>query len=86
MVVVTAIWGSISILAILSKLPSPVFVFFRVFISATVLAIAIRSIRLEVFRNRYVLLSGLFLALNWILLFYAVAMLQIGRASCRERV
>jgi hypothetical protein len=42
MLTVTAIWGSVPVIFKLSGLPSPVFVFFRVAITAVLLAAALR--------------------------------------------
>jgi len=81
MIITTAIWGSIPILAIFSDLPSPVFVFFRVFITSIFLIPVIRKrVNLRNLINKYVFLSGIFLALNWILLFYAVSIIQVSEA------
>jgi len=81
MIITTAIWGSIPILAIFSDLPSPVFVFFRVFITSIFLILVIRKkVNLRNLINKYVFLSGIFLALNWILLFYAVSIIQVSEA------
>lgn len=81
MIITTAIWGSIPILAIFSDLPSPVFVFFRVFITSLFLLLVIgKRINLRNLINKYVILSGIFLALNWILLFYAVSIIQVSEA------
>lgn len=81
MIITTAIWGSIPILAIFSDLPSPVFVFFRVFITSLFLLLVIgKKVNLRNLINKYVILSGIFLALNWILLFYAVTIIQVSEA------
>ncbi len=80
MVVVTAIWGSVSILAIWSGLPSPVFVFFRVFIAFLILLAFLREFDAKSFLRISVFLSGIFLALNWIALFYAVLLVPVAEA------
>ncbi|CCC82415.1 DMT family transporter [Thermoproteus tenax] len=80
MVVTTAIWGSVSILSIYSGLPSPVFVFFRVFFTALSLLLLLRNVKVQLLRDRLIAASGVFLALNWIFLFYSVAMLPVSIA------
>lgn len=80
MIVTTAIWGSIPILAILSGLPSPVFVFFRVFLTFLFLLPIIRRFRVKYMVNTYVILSGLSLALNWVLLFYSITLIPVSNA------
>lgn len=81
MIITTIIWGSIPILAIFSDLPSPIFVFFRVFITSLfLLPIIGKKINLHALTNKYVILSGIFLALNWIFLFYAVVLTQVSEA------
>lgn len=81
MVITTAIWGSIPILAIFSNLPSPIFVFFRVFItSLALLPFVGKRVNFHALVNKYVILSGVFLALNWIFLFYAVTTTSVSEA------
>ena len=79
----TVIWGSIPVFAIWADLPSPVFVFFRVMISALLLGLILRrglKKSLANLLNPYVLVSGILLALNWVFLFYAVFMIPVSEA------
>ncbi len=79
----TVIWGSIPVFAIWADLPSPVFVFFRVLISAFLLGLILRrglKKSLVNLLNPYVLVSGILLALNWVFLFYAVFMIPVSEA------
>ncbi|MGP6207092.1 DMT family transporter [Cuniculiplasma sp. SKW3] len=79
----TVIWGSIPIFSVWSALPSPVFVFFRVFVSTIVLySLMKKDIRgdLSALFNAYVVLSGILLAANWVFLFYAVNIIPISEA------
>jgi drug/metabolite transporter (DMT)-like permease len=77
MLTVTAIWGSVPVIFKLSGLPSPVFVFFRVAITAVLLAVALRRFTCG---GLTAVLSGVFLALNWIFLFYATALMPVSTA------
>jgi drug/metabolite transporter (DMT)-like permease len=77
MLTVTAIWGSVPVIFKLSGLPSPVFVFFRVAITAVLLAAALRRFACG---GLTAVLSGVFLALNWIFLFYATALMPVSTA------
>ena len=77
MLAVTAIWGSVPVIFKLSGLPSPVFVFFRVAITAVLLAAALRHFTCS---GLTAVLSGVFLALNWIFLFYATAHMPVSTA------
>jgi drug/metabolite transporter (DMT)-like permease len=77
MLAVTAIWGSVPVIFKLSGLPSPVFVFFRVAITAVLLAVALRRFACG---GLTAVLSGVFLALNWIFLFYATALMPVSTA------
>jgi drug/metabolite transporter (DMT)-like permease len=77
MLTVTAIWGSVPVIFKLSGLPSPVFVFFRVAITAVLLAAALRRFTCS---GLTAVLSGVFLALNWIFLFYATALMPVSTA------
>jgi drug/metabolite transporter (DMT)-like permease len=77
MLTVTAIWGSVPVIFKLSGLHSPVFVFFRVAITAILLAAALRRF---VCGGLTAVLSGVFLALNWIFLFYATALMPVSTA------
>ncbi|MCU7786391.1 DMT family transporter [Pyrobaculum sp. 3827-6] len=77
MVVVTALWGSVPVVAIYSGLPAPVFVFFRISIAACVLWLLLKT---RLVLDLHVALSGVFLALNWILLFYAVRLVTVSEA------
>jgi len=80
MIVTTVIWGSIPILALLSDLPSPVFVFFRVFLTSIFLFPIVKKIRPKLLLKITILLSGLSLALNWIFLFYSIRLVQVSEA------
>ncbi|BAB67185.1 DMT family transporter [Sulfurisphaera tokodaii] len=80
MIVTTVIWGSIPILALLSDLPSPVFVFFRVFLTSLFLFPIVKKIRPKLLLKITILLSGLSLALNWIFLFYSIRLVQVSEA------
>jgi drug/metabolite transporter (DMT)-like permease len=77
MLAVTAIWGSVPIIFELSGLPSPVFVFFRVAITAVLLAVALRGFACG---SVTAILSGVFLALNWIFLFHATTLMPVSTA------
>jgi len=77
MLAVTAIWGSVPIVFKLSGLPAPVFVFFRVAITAVLLAVALRGFACS---GLTAVLSGVFLALNWIFLFYATDLMPVSTA------
>ena len=77
MITATFIWGSTPLISILSHLPSGVFVFFRVIFAFVFIAYILY--RKEGFSNffelkdfKYLFLSGLFLALNWVLFFWAI--------------
>ncbi len=79
----TVIWGSIPLFSIWSALPSPVFVFFRVLISAAVLYVILRkdiNSDISSLLNPYVVLSGILLAANWVFLFYAVNIIPVSEA------
>lgn len=79
----TVIWGSIPLFAIWSLLPSPIFVFFRVLISALLLTIILhRNLKSNIRKlfNPYIILSGVLLSLNWVFLFYAVFMIPVSEA------
>jgi drug/metabolite transporter (DMT)-like permease len=85
MFLTTMIWGSVPIFAIWSGLPSSVFVFYRVLIAAPLMALIVISGRrintLALSRHLWSLvLSGVFLALNWVLLFYAVQFTAVANA------
>ena len=85
MLVVTMIWGSITLFAIWSGLPSPVFVFFRVLVAVPAIAAMIIVGKgvgaLKVSGNKkYVIVSGVLLTLNWVFLFYAVQFTAIANA------
>jgi drug/metabolite transporter (DMT)-like permease len=85
MVLTAMIWGSVSLFAIWSGFPSPVFVFFRVVFAIPFLALFV------VLRYGFsgllvkedvvpITLSGIMLALNWVLLFYAVTITTVASA------
>ena len=83
MIFATLIWGSIPIIGILSKLPSPVFVFFRVlFAFPFIFYFAIKRAGIkEFFRLKPfwpLLISGIFLAVNWIFFFWALNLTTIS--------
>jgi len=74
MIAVTAIWGSVPIIAIWSGLPSPAFVFFRVSIAFLALLTLLRELDARLLAHRLVL------ALNWIALFHAVQLIPVAEA------
>ncbi len=83
MIGATLIWGSIPIMGILSNLPSPVFVFFRVvFAFPFIFYFAVKRAGIkEFFRLKPfwpLLLSGIFLAVNWIFFFWALNLTTIS--------
>jgi len=86
MMLTTLIWGSVPLFAIWSKLPSPVFVFYRVLVAASFMALTIvferglHSLKIEE-NIGTVFVSGVFLTLNWIFFFYAVALTTVANAS-----
>jgi len=79
----TLIWGSVPVMGILSNLPSPVFVFFRVLFAFPFIfyfAIKRAGIR-EFFRLKPfwpLLVSGIFLGVNWIFFFWALNLADIS--------
>ena len=86
MILTTFIWGSVSLFAIWSKLPSPVFVFYRVLVASIFLALMIiiegGIASLIIKENvKVVLISGVFLTLNWIFFFYAVLLTTVANAT-----
>ncbi len=79
----TLIWGSTPIVGILSNLPSPVFVFFRVvfafpfiFYFAVKRAGIVEFFKLKPFWP--LLISGMFLGINWIFFFWALNLTSIS--------
>ena len=83
MIGATLIWGSTPIIGILSNLSSPVFVFFRVvFAFPFIFYFAIKRAGIkEFFRLKPfwpLLLSGIFLAVNWIFFFWALNLTTIS--------
>ena len=77
------IWGSIAIFALLSNLPSPIFVFYRVLVVSLISIVITRSSLLELLgflRERYVLISSMMLTLNWVLFFWAVELVPVATA------
>ncbi len=85
MLSVTLIWGSIPVFAVWCALPSPIFILFRVlFAFPFVLLYSVRTIgRKELFNISHLsplILSGIALALNWILLFWAIQKTSVGNA------
>ncbi len=83
MVSATLIWGSTPIVGILSNLPSPVFVFFRVlFAFPFIFYFSIKKAGLKEFFALKpfwpLLISGVFLALNWIFFFWALNITTIS--------
>ncbi len=83
MIGATLIWGSTPIVGILSNLPSPVFVFFRVlFAFPFIFYFAIKRAGIkEFFRLKPfwpLFISGIFLAVNWIFFFWALNLTTIS--------
>ena len=83
MIGATLIWGSTPIVGILSNLPSPVFVFFRVvFAFPFIFYFAVKRAGIkEFFRLKPfwpLLISGIFLAVNWIFFFWALNLTTIS--------
>ena len=83
MVGATLIWGSTPIVGILSNLPSPVFVFFRVvFAFPFIFYFAIKKAGIKEFFKLKpfwpLLVSGVFLAVNWIFFFWALNLTSIS--------
>jgi len=82
MVLVALIWGSVTLFAIWSGLPSPVFVFYRVAIALPwVLVYALKKRGGNALKFTWTsALSGIFLALNWVLFFEAVSRVDVSTA------
>ncbi len=83
MLAATFIWGSTPIVGLLSNLPSPVFVFFRVlFAFPFVLFFALKHVRVkEILLPKpfwFIFLSGLMLGLNWIFFFWALQKIDVA--------
>jgi len=83
MIGATLIWGSTPIVGILSNLPSPVFVFFRVvFAFPFIFYFAVKRAGIkEFFRLKPfwpLFISGIFLAVNWIFFFWALNLTTIS--------
>ena len=81
----TLIWGSIPLFSIWCGLPSPVFVFFRVFFAFPfMLLYSLKKLgKGELFNIKPVLpliLSGIALSLNWIFFFWAIQITDIATA------
>jgi len=79
----TLIWGSIPVMGILSNLPSPVFVFFRViFAFPFIFYFAIKRAGVKEFFKLKpfwpLLVSGIFLGINWIFFFWALNLTDIS--------
>ena len=83
MIGATLIWGSTPIVGILSNLPSAVFVFFRVvFAFPFIFYFAVKKAGIKEFFKLKpfwpLLLSGIFLAINWIFFFWALNIATIS--------
>ena len=83
MVGATFIWGSTPIVGILSNLPSPVFVFFRViFAFPFIFYFAVKKAGIKEFFKLKpfwpLLISGIFLGINWIFFFWALNLTDIS--------
>jgi len=79
------IWGSVPIFAIWCNLPSPIFVLFRVvFAFPLVLWYAVKKIGIKevlvIKPAKFLILSGISLALNWIFLFWAIQYTSVANA------
>ena len=79
------VWGTVAVLSLLSGLPSPVFVFFRVLIGALFLLPLVmragRSALLHLFKSLPAIASAVFLLLNWVLFFLAVGLVPVATAE-----
>jgi len=85
MLTATFIWGSTPIMSILSNLSSGVFVFFRViFAFPFILYLLHKKEGIKSFFNikpfLFLFLSGIFLALNWVLFFWAIEIAGVNLA------
>lgn len=83
MIGATLIWGSTPIVGILSNLPSPVFVFFRViFAFPFIFYFAVKKAGIKEFFKLKpfwpLLISGIFLGINWIFFFWALNITDIS--------
>ena len=83
MIGATLIWGSTPIVGILSNLPSPVFVFFRVvFAFPFIFYFAVKKAGIKEFFSLKpfwpLLISGIFLGINWIFFFWALNITDIS--------
>ena len=83
MIGATFIWGSTPIVGILSNLPSPVFVFFRViFAFPFIFYFAVKKAGIKEFFKLKpfwpLLVSGFFLGINWIFFFWALNLTSIS--------
>ncbi len=79
----TFIWGSTPIVGLLSHLPSPVFVFFRVLFAFPFVLFFARkegSLKEILFPKPFwaIFLSGLMLGLNWIFFFWALQLTDVA--------
>ena len=79
----TLIWGSVPVMGILANLPSPVFVFFRVlFAFPFIFYFAVKRAGIKEFfkLNPFwpLLVSGVFLGVNWIFFFWALNLTDIS--------
>ena len=85
MLTATFIWGSIPILSVFANLSSGVFVFFRViFAFPFILYLLHKKEGIKSFFNikpfLFLFLSGIFLALNWVLFFWAIEIAGVNLA------
>jgi len=85
MLIATFIWGSTPIMSILSNLSSGIFVFFRViFAFPFIIYLLHKKEGIKSFFNikpfLFLFLSGIFLALNWILFFWAIDIAGVNLA------
>ena len=79
----TLIWGSVPVMGILANLPSPVFVFFRVlFAFPFIFYFAFKRAGIKEFFKLKpfwpLLVSGVFLGVNWIFFFWALNLTDIS--------
>jgi len=85
MLAATFIWGSIPVFSVFANLSSGIFVFFRVlFAFPFILILLHKKEGIKSFFNikpfKYLFLSGFFLALNWVLFFWAIDIAGVNLA------
>ncbi len=82
-IVAMLLWGSIGIFVRYANQPAPIIAFFRVFTAFIILGTYIKFYKITISRSRqtYIaILSGCFMALNWLFLFKAFQLTTIGNA------